>query len=580
MAKEPIGSFSLVLHAHLPYVIAHGRWPHGVDWLNEAAAETYIPLLDMLNRLVGDGYQPKLTIGITPVLSEQLADDSFKRDFEDYLDMKIRAAKEDEAEFQRYGNDRLAGVARMWQNHFREVRRSFLERYDRDLVGAFRALQDQGYLDIVTCGATHGYFPLLSQDVSIQAQVKAAIRAHKRHYGREPRGIWLPECAYRPRYEWKPPVESRLGTRPYLRKGVDEFLSENNLDYFFVDSATLKGGKAIGVYVQRFEALKRLWAQYEREFRPREEDVEKSPYEIYLVSSSPEAKRPVAVFTRDPRTGLQVWSGEWGYPGDGWYLDFHKKHFPGGHRYWRVTSAKTDLADKLEYEPERVWGRLEENSSHFVSLAKEVLDQHLRSSGRKGVLVAPFDAELFGHWWFEGPHFLRLVFAKMIDDGSVLVTTCSEELDRREPVDVISLPEGSWGEGGYHFIWLNEDTAWTWRHIYDNELRMIELVQGLPWRENDRLRAVLEQVARELLLLQASDWQFLISTFSARDYAEMRFQEHHEAFNRLADIAEKIAGGEEPGSGEWQYYEDCRQRDALFPDLNLEWWERLEYPPS
>jgi|YelNatPaOPRAMG01_1025707.scaffolds.fasta_scaffold00001_157 1,4-alpha-glucan branching enzyme len=580
MASDPIGSFSFVLHSHLPYVIAHGKWPHGMDWLNEAAAETYIPLLDMLNQLSAEGVEPKLTIGITPVLCEQLADETFKREFEDYLDMKIRAAREDEVIFRRYGNEQLANLAVMWQDHYRGIRRSFLETYDRDLVAAFRSLLDRGYLDIVTCGATHGYFPLLSQDISIQAQVKVALRVHERHFRRRPRGIWLPECAYRPRYEWRPPVESRLGNKPYLRKGVDEFLSENGLDFFFVDSATLKGGKAIGVYVDRFEALKRLWAQYEKEFRPREEEVEKSPYEVYLVSSSPEAKRPVAVFTRDPRTGLQVWSGEWGYPGDGWYLEFHKKHFPGGHRYWRVTSAKSDLADKQVYEPARVVERLEENSSHFVWLVETILEEHRQQTGREGILVAPFDAELFGHWWFEGPRFMKLVLRKCQQNGRVRVTTCSEELDRRQPVEVISLPEGSWGEGGYHFIWLNEDTVWTWRHIYDDELRMIEMVQGLPWRADPRLKLVLEQAARELLLLQASDWQFLISTFAARDYAEVRFQEHHEAFNRIGDLAEKIGRGEEPGSAEWQYFEDCRQRDSLFPDLDLEWWERLEYPPS
>ena len=580
MADAQIGSFTFVLHAHLPYVIAHGKWPHGMDWLNEAAAETYIPILNALHDLVNEGYAPKLTIGITPVLSEQLADETFKAEFDEYLQNKIDAAIEDQKTFAKYGNDHLAGVARMWQEWYTGIKRDFDERYNRDLVGAFRELLEAGYLDIITSGATHGYFPLLSQDVSIQAQVKTAIKAHVRHYGRRPRGIWLPECAYRPRYEWKPPVPSRLGDQAYLRKGVDEFLSENELDYFFVDAATLRGGKAIGVYVNRFEALRKLWAQFEKEFKPREEDVEKSPYEIYLVSSSPEQKRPVAVYTRDPETGLQVWSGEWGYPGDGWYLDFHKKHFPGGHRYWRVTSAKTDLADKKEYEPDKVWDRLEENSSHFVSLVKDVLQRHLDKTGRKGVLVAPFDAELFGHWWFEGPQFMKLVMKKLADDGSVLLTNCCEELDRRDPVEVISLPEGSWGEGGYHFIWLNEDTSWTWRHIYDDELRFVELVRGLPWRENFQVREVLEQAARELLLLQASDWQFLISTFSARDYAEMRFQEHHEVFNRLCDMAEKLARGEEVSDGEWQYFEDSKQRDALFPDLELEWWEKLDYPPE
>jgi len=578
MTDKSIGSFAFVLHSHLPYVLAHGKWPHGTDWLNEAVAETYIPILNVLNELIEEGLQPKFTIGISPILAEQLADESFKSEFVDYLQIKIEAAITDEEDFRRYNLPQMQKLARLWRDYYTKIKTDFESRYSRDLIGALKELLAGGYIDIITSGATHGYLPLLSQDTSVQAQVKMAVKAHKRHFGIKPRGIWLPECAYRPRYNWVPPVDSILGESPYPRKGIDEFLSENDLDYFFIDTALLRGGKAIGVYIDRFEALRRLWRQFEKEIRVREEEVEKSPYDIYLVSSSPEGKRPVAVLTRDPKTGLQVWSGEWGYPGDGWYLEFHKKHFPGGHRYWRVTSANSDLADKMEYFPEKAAERLQENSSHFVWLIKTILREHFEQRERKGVVVAPYDSELFGHWWFEGPQFLKNVLAWLGKDPQVDLTTAAEEVDLKEPVEVVSLPEGSWGEGGYHYIWLNEDTSWTWKHIYEDEVKMQRTLQELDYKRNEGLQEILKQAARELLLLQASDWQFLITTWSARDYAETRFYEHHTNFLRLIEAARRFAREGSLHQGDWSFLKDCQQRDAIFPDIELDWFKELEYP--
>lgn len=575
------GGFTFVLHSHLPYVLSHGKWPHGLDWLNEAAAETYIPLLNVLNEMLDGGFSPKLTIGITPVLAEQLSDGLFKEEFTNYLQQKIRTAENDEIEFRRIGEKRLASTASFWRGWYDAIRLSFEERYHRDLIGAFRELLEAGVLDIITSAATHGYLPLLSRDESIQAQIKVAIKAHEKHFGRRPRGIWLPECAYRPSYRWRPPVNEKLKSLEYDRKGIEEFLAENDIEYFIIDSAMLKGGKAIGAYFDRFEGLKRLREQFEKEVHPAVEDFSKSPYEVYLVNSSgkPE-KRPVAVFTRDPRTALQVWSGEHGYPGDGWYLDFHKKYFPGGLRYWRVTGPKSDLAEKVPYEPEQVEERLEENSDHFVSLVVDLLQTHYDESGKRGILTAPYDAELFGHWWFEGTRFLQKVMKKIMTSGFVDLVTASEALDREHPSQVIALPEGSWGEGGYHYIWLNNDTQWTWHHIYRDEARMHELARRFADDTDVTLQELLKQAARELLLLQASDWQFLISTIAARDYSELRVVYHHNDFNRLCDIAEQYERTSILSDEDWNFFLECKGRDSLFPEIDLRWWAELEYPVS
>ena len=573
------GYFTLVLHTHLPYVVGHGRWPHGMDWLNEAVSECYIPLLNVFNELRNEGVNFKVTINISPILAEQLTSREFSDEFLQYLDMRIKLAEEDEIEFKRTGRKNLAEVAKFWKEFYLGIKRSFIDAYHTDLLSAFRSLQDSGHIEIITCAATHAYLPLLALDTSVQAQIKLAVKTHEKYFGRKPEGIWLPECAYRPGYKWRIPVELEQNLTPveYERKGVEEFLSENDLKFFFIDTATLRGGKTIGVYIERFEGLRKLWEQFESQVKYRPEE-EKSPYEIYLVGSGKPEKRPVAVLTRDPKTGLQVWSGEWGYPGDAWYLDFHKKKFPSGLRYWRVTNPKADLADKLEYELEKVEERLEENSSHFVDLITATLKEHYDKTGKPGVLTAPYDTELFGHWWFEGPRFLKKVFQKLNNSEFVKPATASEAIEKSNPTTVVSLPEGSWGEGGYHYIWLNKDTEWTWRHIYPNEFKMREFAKKFHNSNDEKLIFMLKQLARELVLLQSSDWQFLISTISARDYAEMRVLLHHENFTRIAEIIERYTRTGELKFEDWNFVVECAQRDKVFDEIDPKWWAEVEFP--
>ena len=574
------GYLSIVLHSHLPYVLSHGRWPHGTDWLCEAAAETYLPILRILGELINEGCHPKLTIGLSPVLCEQLADKSFKNEFIAYLNQKIKAAQHDAEEFFKYDQDQMLENAHLWENWYGRTLDHFND-IGHDILYEFRKLQDGGYVEIITCGATHGYYPLLSRDESLQAQTKAAVKNYEKHFGRKPRGIWLPECAYRPRYEWTPPVPIHGKQERYPRKGADEFLTENSIDFFIVDAPLLKGGKSIGVYIDRFEALKLLWGEFEKQYHPREEEVNKTPREVYLVSSHPEGKKPTAIFTRDPETGLLVWSGEHGYPGDGNYLDFHKKRFPGGLRYWAVTSAKSDLADKLEYNHGTAVSRTDENAGHFAAKAEEILTAYNAESKRAGVLVAPYDAELFGHWWYEGPFFLKAVLKHVCESPDIDLTFLSEDLDRRKPTDIVSIPEGSWGQGNHHFIWLNKHTEWTWTHIYEAEAKMCELARywlDHPDKRDHELEDILKQAARELMLLSASDWQFLISTFAARDYAELRLTEHYEDFKRMAELADKKIAGQTISAGEWQYFADCKERDTLFQELEIEWFAKVDFP--
>lgn len=555
-----LGSFSFVLHSHLPYVLSHGQWPHGTDWLHEAALGCYLPLVRALRSLAAAGLAPQVTLGVTPVLAEQLADEDFAGEFNQYLAARLVSAKANRKDFADQGEDHLAGLAAMWQEIFEETDAFFNDELHGDILGALRELSEAGQIEIITCGATHGYFPLLSTDASIRLQVAQAVQTHQHHFGIKPKGIWLPECAYRPSYEWKPPVGEGEARE---RVGVEEILAEYDISYFITDSHMLKGGQPIGTYLDRFDALKRLWSRYAAGEDDREVQTEKSTLQTYWVASKPDQDGMAAIFTRDPDTALTVWSAEVGYPGDGWYLDFHKKHFKGGLKYWRVTKAKSDLGEKEPYDPARVEERLDENAAHFASVVKKRLAEHLQATGSPGHLTAPFDTELFGHWWYEGPRFLQKVLTLLAKDPEVELRSCGRHMETNPPSEVISLPEGSWGQGGFHWIWLNEDTAWTWPHIYKSEETMAELV-GLPNRDQGELKEIIDQACRELLLMQASDWQFLISTWSAKDYAELRFTQHFEDFERLADMARSLAQGKAMSHGDRSFLAACQSRDRLF----------------
>jgi 1,4-alpha-glucan branching enzyme len=499
------------------------------------------------------------------------------REFNQYLEDEITRAHEDMALFHNDPLERsFLPLSFFWTEFYEGIKRDFNVKYDNDLIGAFKKLQDEGCLDIITCGATHGYFPLLGLDSSIQAQVKMAIRTHEKHFGRKPRGIWLPECAYRPRYFWKPMVSSDLGDVPYSRKGVEEILEENHLQYFIVDSSLVEGGKALGMYLGRFENLRKLIEQFGKDAPIRAiPDGPHSVYEVYHTRSSFESgSGSVAVFARDVETSMQVWSSEQGYPGGEWYLDFHKKHHQSGHRYWRVTSLNADLGLKTTYQPEKIEAALNEDADHFVASIRTALQNFKNSHGYEGTLTAPFDSELFGHWWFEGPAFLKKVFERLADNEDIHVTNCAQSVSDHPPEKTIAMPEGSWGAGGNHYVWMNHEVEWMWPYIYDNELDMRAAVKQWNRSSDSEWTAIIKQMARELFLLQASDWPFLVSTQSAIDYATERFLSHHDRFERLSSLAMKKSDGGYLTEEEKNWFATIQSQDYLFDDelIDPEWF--------
>ncbi|MCB9758905.1 MAG: DUF1957 domain-containing protein [Alphaproteobacteria bacterium] len=556
------GSFALVLHGHVPYVLKHGRWPHGEQWLYEAAAETWLPLLEVLDACHQAGATANLTLGLTPILLEQLAHPAFKEGLPLWLAEREQRAHADERSFQEWGDAHLAFLARRQADRFMDLAERF-EAIDRDLPGAFAALWRAGEVELISSGATHGYQPLLLHDASCRAQIRQGLRSSERILGQRPRGFWLPECAYRPAGSWTPPA---VHGDARLRQGTDRLLADEGVAYTFVDAHLFRGLRSEGLLGP--EGFRKVgWDQAgwdtERAWR--------SVLEPHLASSEG-SPRGVSVFARHPEVSEQVWSGQVGYPADGRYLEFHKKHGDNGLRYWKVTSARAGLGDKDRYHPDDIPGAVYSHAQHFCAVVRSILKRHRAETGRHGVVVAPFDAELFGHWWHEGPLFLRDVLLTLHADPEVEVTTAGAFLDDHPADKVAWLPEGSWGEGGDHRVWFNDGQRWMWEVLYRAEDRFGALCLAQPWRDDPALRRLLEDAGRELLLLQASDWPFVVHTQGAPDYGIKRFTQHATRFDRICDMVVDVGEGRTLAPYQEAILAEARACDDVFPDVDLALW--------
>lgn len=498
------GDLCLVLHAHLPFV----RHPEHEDfleedWLYEAITETYLPLLEAFDRLADEGVRYRVTMTLTPTLVSMLRDDLLMGRYAQRLDRLCELAEKEVRRTE--GDATFAPLARFYEEHFGRIRRNFHERYHRDVVGGFRRLQDAGYLDIVTCGATHGFLPLMQRrPEAVRAQISVAASHYRQHFGRDPRGIWLPECGYYP--------------------GLEGHLAQENIRYFFVDTHAVVRGSPRPLY---------------------------GPYAPVFTEAG------VAAFARDPESSQQVWSAEHGYPGDPMYREFYRDIGwdldldyvrpyvqPTGDRkntgikYWRITQRGSE--HKQPWDPEAARERARVHAANFLFNRERQMEWLAEQmEGRRPVVVAPYDAELYGHWWFEGPWFLEeLLRLSGSQDRAFKLATPTDHLRENPELQVVTPSTSSWGERGYASMWLDPTNDWIYRHLHECADRMVELVRLNPDPGTLKRRA-LNQAARELLLAQASDWAFIMKTGTMVEYAVRRTHEHVARFQRLdAEVRE------------------------------------------
>ncbi len=516
-----IGYLAIVLHGHLPY-IHHPEAPEMLEerWLFEALTECYLPLLDVFESMQKDKVPYRLTISLSPTLITMLTDQILQERYVRHLEKSIELAVLEQERLQNAPQYQPLSV--YYLKKLTELKKQY-ERYNGNLINPFKQLQQQGCLELITTCATHGFLPLMNCRSSWRAQIQTALELYTSYFDQPPTGMWLPECAYTP--------------------GLDELLREYQVRYFFVDSH--------GIYNSR-------------------------PTSLFGTFAPVCTSAGVAAFGRDPESSRQVWDRHSGYPGDPIYREFYRDigydlpldyigpYLPGnnirvdtGLKYHRITGSGPD---KQPYQPDLARERAAEHAKDFVQRRCEQLEKAGRQMHRQPLVLAPYDAELFGHWWFEGPDWLNFLCREAANSGSVRMVTPAEYLKAYPNNQVVELPMCSWGAGGYNQFWLNPSTDWIYKHLHHAEEKMTELADG-HWNARELEARCLNQAARELLLAQSSDWPFIIHSGTAVEYAKQRFINHIGRFNALARMA---------GTGIIQIdlLEEIEARSKFLPDID------------
>jgi 1,4-alpha-glucan branching enzyme len=522
-------SLALILHAHLPFV-RHPEHEYFLeeDWFFEAVTESYIPLLRMMQRLLSDGVRFKLTMSLTPTLCAMLQDQLLRERYVRHLDLLLDLAAREQK--RNRTDPQLRALAQFYFEMFRQTRAFFVDEWKSDLLEAFRKIRDTGALEIIASAATHGLLPMLQRQSpqAARAQVLMGRDVYVELFGAEPLGFWLPECAYAP--------------------GLELTLQEANVRWFVLDAHGLLFGE---------------------------------PRPLLSIYAPCYTRAGPAAFARDRDSSRQVWSAQGGYPGDPAYREFYRdagfdlalEHLgPIAHGARKFSGVKyhriTGQGEEKELYDLRAAQRIAaKHAAHFVQQRREQI-REIGVAGFDPIVVVPFDAELFGHWWFEGPHFLERVIRETANQQEFYLTTPSEYL-AAHPTQQISQPAtSSWGEHGYFEVWLDESNAWIYPHLCAAARRMSELARRCATAETNLTNIcerVLKQLARELLLAEASDWAFLIKTGTARDYARQRVTVHLARFNRLHNqfVANKV---------DENSLRDLEWRDNIFPNVNWRYY--------
>ena len=491
------GYVSFVLHAHLPFI----HHPESDDyleeeWLFEAISETYIPLLRNFKKLVDEKVNFRITMSLTPPLLSMLANELLQKKYIHYLEKHIELC---EKEVKRTTYDsRLNELSKYYLNRYSDDLHIFKDVYNCNIINGFKHFQDLGVLEIITCGATHGYFPILYvNENTIRAQIAVGVQTYEKYLGRKPRGIWLPECGYVPE--------------------ADKYLKEFGIEYIITESHGI------------------LYAD---------------PTPIYGTFAPIISPTGVVAFGRDMESSRQVWSSINGYPGDFNYREFYRDigydvdydyikpyiahdgvRVNTGIKYYRITGKD---CPKDYYNLQWAQDSVEKQAGHFFDSRQKQITDVAPYMHVPPIVLCPYDAELYGHWWYEGPDWLYILFKKIYyDNCDFELITPGEYIDKYPEIQMCTPCRSSWGANGYSEVWLNQTNDYAHRHLHKAGDRMVELAHLFPNEQNELKRFALNQCARELLLAQSSDWLFIITNGTMVDYAKKRIKDHIGRFTKL-----------------------------------------------
>ena len=517
-----LGNLAFILHAHLPYVRKNEKNSLEEDWYFQAVLECYLPLIRVLEESIkSEPENSKLTISLSPTLITLFQSSELQEKFPEWINTRIKLLNELPEE-QR--NDSKFLLKNMSDQLI------YWEKYSGNLIIRFKYLLETGCVDIITCAATHGYLPILRENPeTVLGQIKTAIRHHHSTFDVKPLGIWLPECAY---YE-----------------NLDKILIECGIRYAVLDGHGILNSKP----------------------RPR--------YGVYAPICS---KNGIAFFGRDSQSTLPVWSAKEGFPGDPSYREYHKdigwelplnklkEHGissirPLGLKFYRITDNAISLGEKDFYKENLAEKKAEEHAEIYLSRRSEQLKKLNLDYKFNPILIAPFDAELFGHWWYEGPIFLKNIF-KNSKKHLIKLTHLREILSFSPQIQVCEPSPSSWGHGGFHNYWLNDTNAWIVPEITKAGSTFVEV--NSKNIQTELSKRILMQAARELLLAESSDWSFILRAGTTTDLAKERIERHLSRFWKL------IRSLNENESIDFTFLKSIEKEDKIFPNINLSDWFR------
>lgn len=521
-----MGYWALVLHQHLPYV-RHQEYNVSLEeqWFFEAVVSVYTQIINIMWTLEREKIDFRFTVSLTPPLLSMMQDEALQGRVRRHIKESIALAEREYASsHDKPWRHTVEGVLRRLH-----VARDVFEAYDGNIANAYRDFQDMGKIEVITCAATHAFLPFyMNYPELIRAQLQTACTHYEKAFGRWPRGIWLPEHAYTP--------------------GLDTYLAESGIKWHLLAAHGLQQGDT-------------------RVF-----------YDTARPVVTPAG---VAAFGIDEETRHQIWSRDGGYPGDPrykeWYRDLGYEmdwdHLPEywkaanvrrntGIKYYRITDRKADLGQKSYYHPEWAREAVNEHAGQFVycrGMQAQMLSEH---HGIRPITVSAYDAELFGHWWEEGPDWLEMVFRKMLfDQNTVRPCTPSEYLVENPTHQKMVPGASSWGDKDYFATWLDgreyQPNSWVYRHFYRLIDQMVNAANEHRNATGDVVRA-LNQAARCLSLAMASDWAFLIYTGQAVRYSELQMTKHIDRARALLGMVERKAIDE-------TYLRTIEYEDNIFP---------------
>ncbi len=518
------GYIAIVLHSHLPFV----KQPEEEffleeNWFYEAITETYLPLFISFSRLIKEGINFGVTMSITPPLINMLQDSLLLKRYERYILCRIALA---EKLLEKKNENRVNETLNYYRDRLILLYNTFTNTLQKNILSGFKQLQDGGFIEIITCSATHEILPLESNQRLMEVQVEVGVETYERTFDRKPRGIWLGECGY--------------------TKGVDEVLSNNGINFTILDTHGL---------------------------------LNAVPSPVYGVFAPVISEEGVAFFGRDPEASKQVWSSQEGYPGDSNYREFYRdvaydlsddevKNFlhPAGFRFdsgikiHKIT-GQVSLDKKELYDREKAEKMANVHAGNFMFNREKEAEYLLSIMDRGPIMVAPFDTELFGHWWFEGPDFLENFLRKTFYESQILETiTLSKYLEKYPDNQIVEPSASTWGDGGFFKVWLNEKTDWIYPHLNIIGKMMIRLANSwIP--KNELERRILNQMGREIILAQSSDWAFLITVGTAVNYAKESESFHINSFYKLYEglVEEKV---------DIEFLKYLEEKDSIFKFLD------------